>query len=145
QGQTLSASTGSWSGTTPMTYAYQWARCDSSGGSCAAVSGATASSYLLGASDVGYKMRLSVTATNSAGSATVSVWSSVVTATTVTSTDTSMIDDEGTLRLGNMPASMTNGNKFATLAFGGYYNIFQALPGRTIKYTTGTFCQGDDV
>jgi hypothetical protein len=41
---------------------------------------------------------------------------------------------------------MTNGDKFATLAFGGYYSIFQPLPGRGIKYTNGTYCfDGDDV
>ena len=37
-GQTLSASTGSWSGS-PTSYAYQWQRCDSSGANCANVSG----------------------------------------------------------------------------------------------------------
>jgi Hypothetical glycosyl hydrolase family 15 len=61
-------------------------------------------------------------------------------------TDTSVIDDEGTVRMGTAPTSMTNGNKFATLALGGHYNIFRALPGRTVKYTSGTFCfDGDDV
>src|SRR5438034_8882003 len=57
-----------------------------------------------------------------------------------------MIDDEGTIRLGSQPAAMTNGAKFATLALGGYYNLFQGLPGRTIKYVNGAFClDGDDV
>jgi hypothetical protein len=72
QGQTLSASTGSWSGTTPISYAYQWQRCNSSGGSCTPVAGATASSYLLVSADVGSTMRVSVTGSNSAGSATAS-------------------------------------------------------------------------
>src|SRR5919201_1067295 len=72
QGQTLSASTGSWSGTTPISYAYQWQRCNSSGGSCTPVAGATASSYLLVSADVGSTMRVSVTGINSAGSATAS-------------------------------------------------------------------------
>jgi Polysaccharide lyase len=72
QNQTLSTSTGSWSGTTPLTYAYQWQRCGSGGGSCAPISGATAASYVLAAADVGSTLRASVTASNSAGSATAS-------------------------------------------------------------------------
>jgi hypothetical protein len=72
QNQTLSTSTGSWSGTTPLTYAYQWQRCGSGGGSCVPISGATAASYVLAAADVGSTLRASVTASNSAGSATAS-------------------------------------------------------------------------
>ncbi len=68
EGKTLVASTGSWSGS-PTSYAYQWRRCDSSGASCADIAGATASSYLLGSADVGKTLRVVVTATNSAGSA----------------------------------------------------------------------------
>jgi hypothetical protein len=68
-GQTLTASTGSWSGTTPMSYGYQWLRCDSTGGACTGISGATSSSYLLASADSGATLRVSVTASNSAGSA----------------------------------------------------------------------------
>jgi hypothetical protein len=68
-GQTLTTSTGSWSGTTPITYAYQWLRCNSSGGSCVSVSGATGSSYLVGSADQGLTLRSKVTASNSVGSA----------------------------------------------------------------------------
>ena len=67
-GSTLTASPGSWSGNTPITYASQWQRCDSAGANCNAVSGATSSAYALGAADVGNTMRVVVTATNSAGS-----------------------------------------------------------------------------
>jgi Polysaccharide lyase len=85
QGQTVNASTGSWSGTTPMTYAYQWQRCDSYGGACAAISGATAANYVLATADVGRRMRVSVTVSNAAGSATASsVATAVVTSATVT-------------------------------------------------------------
>jgi hypothetical protein len=69
QGQTLSVSNGSWTGS-PTSYAYQWQDCDSSGASCANISGATGSSYSLGAGDVGHTMRAMVTASNSSGSAT---------------------------------------------------------------------------
>jgi len=71
QGQTLTASQGSWSGS-PTSYAYQWSRCDSSGGACANISGATGTSYLLGSGDLGFTIRVLVTARNSAGSAAVS-------------------------------------------------------------------------
>jgi parallel beta-helix repeat protein len=67
-GQTLSASTGSWSGS-PMSYAYRWRRCDSSGSNCRKISGATSSSYQLTRADVGSMMRVVVTATNADGSA----------------------------------------------------------------------------
>jgi hypothetical protein len=70
QGQTLAATTGTWSGTSPMTYAYQWQRCDSAGANCAAVPTATGASYLLGSSDVGKRMRVAVTASNAGGQAT---------------------------------------------------------------------------
>src|SRR5439155_516589 len=48
---------------------YQWSRCDSAGNGCVAISGATGQSYLLASADVGATMRVTVTASNSAGSA----------------------------------------------------------------------------
>ena len=76
QGQTLSGTTGSWAGTTPISYAYQWVRCGTDGGApdgsnCAFISGATGSSYALQGEDVGRRMRLRITATNGAGAQTV--------------------------------------------------------------------------
>jgi hypothetical protein len=68
-GQTLQSSTGSWTGTAPLSYAYQWQRCDSAGSSCGDVSGATSSTYTLGSADAGSTMRVHVSASNSAGSA----------------------------------------------------------------------------
>ena len=68
QGQTLTASPGTWSGDTPITFAYQWLRCDSSGGSCASISGETGTTRLVDSGDVGKTLRVKVTATNSSGS-----------------------------------------------------------------------------
>ena len=65
-GQTLSTTTGTWSGTPPLTYTYQWQRCTPS---CANIAGAISSTYKLTASDVGAKIRTSVTAGNSVGTA----------------------------------------------------------------------------
>src|SRR5206468_3009294 len=80
-GQTLSASAGSWSGTAPITYTYQWQGCDSSGGSCVAISGATGASYVVASGDLGSTLRVVVTASNAGGQASASsAVSAVVTA-----------------------------------------------------------------
>jgi hypothetical protein len=67
EGDTLKASTGSWSGS-PTSYAYQWQDCNTSGTSCTNLGGATGVSYTLGAGDVGHTIRVTVTATNAGGS-----------------------------------------------------------------------------
>ena len=68
-GQTLTSSNGAWSGTAPITYAYAWRRCDSSGNNCVTIANATSSSYVVSAADVGSKLYSLVTASNVAGSA----------------------------------------------------------------------------
>jgi hypothetical protein len=68
-GEALSTTDGTWTGTTPITYTYQWVHCDSAGASCGNIGGATASSYTIVAGDVGHTIRARVTAANSAGSA----------------------------------------------------------------------------
>ena len=81
QMQTLSAGAGSWSGTLPIGFAYQWRRCDSGGGSCADISGASGQSYMVGSADVGSTIRVAVTGSNAAGSSSASsAPTSVVTA-----------------------------------------------------------------
>jgi hypothetical protein len=65
-GHVLSASTGSWSGTAAISFAYRWQRCKPF---CANIAGASRSSYRLVAADVGARMRVVVTASNPAGSA----------------------------------------------------------------------------
>ncbi len=64
---TLSANRGTWVGAQPQTYAYQWRRCDSTGGACGDIAGATASTYVLQSLDVGSTLRVRVTARNSLG------------------------------------------------------------------------------
>jgi concanavalin A-like lectin/glucanase superfamily protein len=68
-GQTLTATTGRWTGTTPIGYAYQWQRCSSSGGNCNAIGGATATSYTLTSTDVGSTIEFTIRASNTAGTA----------------------------------------------------------------------------
>jgi hypothetical protein len=69
-GQTLTATTGNWSGAQPIAYAYQWRRCGASGANCADVAGATGTSYAVTGADVGSTLRVVVTATNAEGAAT---------------------------------------------------------------------------
>ncbi len=77
-GQTLSTTDGTWSGTSPFTFSYQWLRCDPVTWVCPAIAGASASSYTLTSADVGFKIQSSVTATNAAGQATAKSYASAV-------------------------------------------------------------------
>ena len=81
EGQTLSATSGSWSGS-GISYGYQWEDCNGSGEACANISGATTSSHKLGSSDVGDTLRVVVTATNTGGSAKATSAASAVVALT---------------------------------------------------------------
>jgi hypothetical protein len=80
EGQTLMADPGQWSGAQPISFSYQWLRCDRNGGSCAGISGGTGRGYALTSADVGQTVRVRVTASNSAGArSSTSVPSAVVT------------------------------------------------------------------
>ncbi len=68
RGQTLTASPGTWTGDQPITFRYQWERCNASGAACAAIAGATAQTYTVATADVGNTLRVTVTATNATGS-----------------------------------------------------------------------------
>jgi hypothetical protein len=71
EGVSLVANPGTWSGPT-KSYAFRWARCDSSGAACAAISAARDVRYIVAPADVGNTLRVSVIATNKNGSAVAS-------------------------------------------------------------------------
>jgi hypothetical protein len=75
EGNLVTASNGSWSGSGPFNYTYRWLRCPTSGSGgngegCTAISGATFKRYSVRHADVGHRLRVRVTAANSEGSAT---------------------------------------------------------------------------
>src|SRR5436190_7910720 len=87
-GNALTASNGTWSGTTPITYAYQWQRAGTN------IFGAISSRYTLTNADVGSTIEVVVMATNSLGTAS------------ATSAPTGVVVSSGG---GSWPASYTNG------------------------------------
>jgi hypothetical protein len=79
-GQTLSASSGGWSGTAPLTITIEWLRCDSAGTGCVVIPGASTPSHLLGLGDIGMTVRIRVTASNPGGAASLTTAPSAVVA-----------------------------------------------------------------
>jgi hypothetical protein len=84
-GQELTAEEGTWTNS-PTSYAYQWQRCDVDALSCALVAGATGKTYGVRAADVGFRLRVEVTAKNAngAGSALSGLSGIVVPSTPIT-------------------------------------------------------------
>ncbi len=70
-GVRLAVSDGVWSGS-PVGYGYQWERCNSTGGECVPISGATNANYTTSESDVSHTLQAVVTATNGGGSVSAS-------------------------------------------------------------------------
>jgi len=146
-GQSLSATTGSWTGT-PTSYAYQWKRSLTSGGSLIDIAGATNPTYTVSEFDVGYFIKVSVSATNVIG--TSSAASSLATGAVVdiAPSNTAIPAITGTARTGetvtsskgswsSAPASSTT---FAyqwkrANAVGGTYNNIPSATDRTYELT----------
>ncbi|HSI96974.1 MAG TPA: hypothetical protein VK926_01305 [Gaiellaceae bacterium] len=66
-GNRLTANRGEWVGNTPITYSFQWLRCNASGAECSEISRATDNTYLLVEADLNRTIRVRVTARNDAG------------------------------------------------------------------------------
>jgi hypothetical protein len=85
-GQQLSADPGSWTAS-PTSFTYQWQRCDADVASCSNVIGATSKAYGLQTGDLGYRLRVVVTAHNAKGTGTATSAITTVVAPAVTITN----------------------------------------------------------
>jgi hypothetical protein len=65
-GEVLTADPGTWTGGV-SSFAYQWQRCEPNGTNCIDIDGATGKTYGVRTLDVGFTLRVKVTATNLAG------------------------------------------------------------------------------
>lgn len=120
QGFTLTGTTGTWTGTAPIIYAYRWRRCNSSGASCSNISGATASTYLLVSADVNKTIRLNVTASNSAGSTVATSTQTALISAAIAPSNTALPVISGTAEVGQTLSSSTgtwNGSPTPTFTF----------------------------
>lgn len=66
-GTLLDGTRGTWTGAANLAYTYQWLKCDTAGVGCAAIPGATDTSYIVTAGEVGSTLRFRVTASNAGG------------------------------------------------------------------------------
>jgi purine nucleosidase len=72
QGQTLTVTSGVWTPANGVTINEQWQRCDTAGGSCQAIPGATGNAYTLTVTDAGHTIRVLETADINGGVSTAS-------------------------------------------------------------------------
>lgn len=100
-GSTLTSSTGTWTGTDPITFAYQWQRGTTN------ISGATSSSYLIQAGDAGSTLRCVVTATNVAGSTSANSANTAIVVAPSAPVNTSVPVISGTATVGATLSSST--------------------------------------
>jgi Tol biopolymer transport system component len=115
-GKFLTSSIGSWSGTFPITYTYQWKRCDAGdpvNGTCIDIANATSSFYTPTSADYNFRLRVQVTATNGSGatsqnsevSAPVTATGPVNTVSPDLSTDNPVVDTAVTTTQGTWSGS----------------------------------------
>ena len=133
-GQTLTSMTGTWTGTTPISYTRQWRRCDTAGVNCADISGATATTYVLGAGDVGQTIKVVIGASNTAGSASAAS-AATATVTAAAPANTAVPAISGTAKEGQLLTATTGTwTGSATIA---YAYQWQSCTGSTCTAISG--------
>jgi hypothetical protein len=101
-GSTVTANQGTWTGSTPLSFQYQWRICDANGNACHDIAGATSQTYQLRANDAGNTLRVRVIASNSQGSSTAtSAPSAHIAAGTAGPRNTALPTESGTATVGS--------------------------------------------
>lgn len=106
QDKSVSAGPGIWANS-PTSFTYQWVRCNGAQLACAAVSGQTASTYAIGAVDIGSTLIVLVTATNVDGSLTANSKVSGVISANVPPANTAAPVVSGTAEVGSLVTTTT--------------------------------------
>jgi predicted actin-binding protein len=130
QGQALTADPGTWNGTGPVTYAYQWQRCDADGNNCEDITGATDATYVPTSDDVGHTLRAQITATDDSGKTT--TVTTTPTAPVVAASDPNDVSGvTGNLTAETSCQQLVGGAKYRRVALAGVGTV------RVRAYTTG--------
>lgn len=98
-GDTLLATTGSWTGS-PSSYSYQWQRSLTSGGSLVDITSATNPTYVVSEFDVGYFIKVAVSATNGVGTSSAAMSLETTAVVDIAPTNTAVPLITGTTRTG---------------------------------------------
>ena len=144
--RTLTSSSGSWSGTTPMQFSFQWRRCNRSGDDCSSIPNATQQTYTLAGSDVGRTIRVRVVARNAAGSSSANSDKTAVVTGATAPVNTQVPTIAGTAREGSVLTATSGswqGSRPITFAFqwlrcgtgGGGCGAIQSATARTRALT----------
>jgi len=138
QGQALTATNGTWTGTPAPTFTDQWSRCDTTGANCTAIPSATSQIYTLGPADVGSTLEVTITAINPAGQAqaTAPPTPTITGATTATASPPTVIGSAAP-----PPASVTPPSISGTAAQG---HVLTASTGRWLNSPTGYSYRWED-
>jgi len=120
-GETLSASTGSWTGS-PTAFSYQWMKASTANGTYSNIGSATTNQYVLTDNDIGSYIKVSVVGTNAVGSSSA-----------VLSAATSIVVDlaDSVLPTATSPIATANG---FTFSISNYSNLYTY----TISTTSGS-------
>ncbi len=134
QAQTLSVQHGTWNedAPAPLSYAYQWEDCDGSGVNCAAIAGATASTFTPTTGDIGHTLIVLETAANSGGSGAPSA--SAPTAAVISAPPPPVQASTQPAK----PVLVTSATLHAALVTQGVAVSWQFVYGTTIHYNAGT-------